>query len=379
MVVDDNVANLTLAENVLEEHYDVMALPSGEKALKILEKVKPDLILLDIMMPGLDGFETLRRMKEIPGCNGIPVIFLTAQTEESNELEGLTLGAVDYITKPFSPPLLLKRVELHLKIVEQTREIQDLYDKMKAQIESELAVARDIQLSMLPKNFSREPQEPFAIYGVLEPAKEVGGDLYDFFYVDDNHFCFLVGDVSGKGVPASLFMAEAKTIIKAIAHSGITTEELLNKANVELCQVNESNMFVTVFLAILNLTTGEFRYTNAGHNPPYILRKNGMIEPLPLQRKPAVGVMDIVKYSGDEAQLAPGESIVLYTDGVTEANNEQEELFGEPRLEGVLQTVASQGPAEVTQAVLQEVKKFSSQVPQFDDITILTFQYQGQK
>jgi sigma-B regulation protein RsbU (phosphoserine phosphatase) len=251
----------------------------------------------------------------------------------------------------------------------------------KERIESELQIAHEIQMSILPKIFPPFPDNlEFDIHATIATAKEVGGDFYDFFLIDDDHLYFTIGDVSGKGVPAALFMAVTKTLIKATAASGATPEQILAKVNNDLCADNDSCMFVTIFLGILNIRTGELAYSNGGHNPPYILYRDGRIEALAIGGGMALGVMEGIAYRSNKLAIGPEDAIFLYTDGITEAVDSGGELFSEQRLQAYLQRVCSPpvGVEEIVQGVVDEVKRFSVGVPQFDDITVLIVRYHQQ-
>lgn len=250
--------------------------------------------------------------------------------------------------------------------------------KQKELIESELTVAREIQMSIVPKIFPAFPGRPeFDIFAVLQPAKEVGGDLYDFFLLDEDHLCFTVGDVSGKGVPASLFMAVTKTLIKAKSDIQLKPDEILAAVNNELCEDNDSAMFVTEFLGILTISTGDIVYSNGGHNLPYVLRKNGSLEMLPRMPGMALGVMEDIPYSYRNIKLDPGDSLIMYTDGVTEAMNESGQLFGESRLEEVLTGVIEKTAEEEVVLIMNTTCQFVDGAQQSDDITIVVIKFLG--
>ena len=245
-------------------------------------------------------------------------------------------------------------------------------------IDKELEFAREIQTSQMPKVFPPYPNiKEFDIYAGMRTAKEVGGDFYDFYFVGENRFAILIADVSGKGIPAAMFMMNAKSVIKSLAETGKSPDEILNKANMKLCENNDAEMFVTCFLGIINLTTGVIEYANAGHNPPVIVHKDGTCSYLKGKRGLVLAGMDDFIYKADKVTLDKGDSIFLYTDGVTEAENMNDELYGEDRLESLLSKCASDTPEQLCEAVINDVDDFSGEREQFDDITMLSFKYNG--
>lgn len=253
-------------------------------------------------------------------------------------------------------------------------------ETVKKRIEGELQVARQIQLSIVPKIFPPFPnRDQFDIHAILEPAKEVGGDLYDFFFLNDDKLCFVIGDVSGKGVPASLFMAVTKTLLKASSHEGIEPDRILARVNNELCADNDSGMFVTAFLGIIHIPSGQVACSNAGHNLPFILRRDGSLEKLPRTPGMALGVMEDIPYGPHGFRVGPGDTILLYTDGITEAMNRQGEMFGDRRLENILSGCVESSASEITARVKDAVFAFADGAEQSDDITVLALKniYRG--
>lgn len=258
----------------------------------------------------------------------------------------------------------------------QLQEAFAVISQQKERMEDELNIAREIQLSMLPLIFPAFPnRQEIGVHAALESAREVGGDFYDFYFTDEEHFCFIIGDVSGKGAPGALFMAVAKTLIKSRAMDDSSPASILTYVNNELARDNEACMFVTAFIVILNVNTGEFVYTNASHNPPYIKREHGGLERLDERHGPIVGGMENMVYLEETGQLFQGDMILLYTDGVTEAMDINEALFNEKRLVDLLNTRAYEDPEDLTDTILQAVMQFQSEAEQADDITILTVQF----
>ncbi len=263
--------------------------------------------------------------------------------------------------------------------ITQQKEMERLLAIANERMSTELNFARDIQMSMLPLIFPAFPtRKEVTIYAVLDPAREVGGDFYDFYFLDDDHLCFVVGDVAGKGAPGALMMAVSKTLIKSRAADDNEPASILTHVNDELSQDNKSSMFVTVFLGVLNVKTGEVIYTNAGHNPPYIKRHDGTLQKIDAFHGPVIGAMPGLPYQQDKDILHPGDVILLYTDGVTEAFNEEEALFSEARLEAVLHSEALPDSAEsIVTDIIEAVNRFVGTAEQSDDITLLTVQYLG--
>jgi sigma-B regulation protein RsbU (phosphoserine phosphatase) len=252
------------------------------------------------------------------------------------------------------------------------RELENANERMS----TELNFARDIQISMLPLIFPAFPdRREVSINAALESAREVGGDFYDFYFLDDDHLAFIVGDVSGKGAPGALMMAVSKTLIKSRAADDSEPASILTHVNNELSEDNISSMFVTVFLAILNVRTGEMVYTNAGHNPPYIRRRNGSVRKLDAFHGPVIGAMPGMPYGQDKDQLVEGDIVLVYSDGVTEAFNEQEELYSEERLEELLRGESLNSDANIVTGIQESLREFVGHAEQSDDITLLAVHF----
>ena len=238
---------------------------------------------------------------------------------------------------------------------------------------SELEIATKIQSSVLPVNFPKTTH--FDIYASMNPAKEVGGDFYDFFFIDENRFVFLIADVSGKGIPAALFMMNAKSLLKSNLLSGYPLDIAISKTNNEFCATNEAGMFLTAFIAILNTATGELEYVNAGHNPP-VVKLNDKVEYLKSDTNLVLSAMENYEYKSSKIFLKPENSILIYTDGVTEAQNAKEEFYGEERLINILNNEI-QDPQNTINSIKADIKEFSDGASQFDDITMLCLKYLG--
>lgn len=233
----------------------------------------------------------------------------------------------------------------------------------------ELDIAREIQQSIVPKSFP--VRDDLRVFADMIPAQEVGGDFYDFFFLDDHRIGLLVGDVSGKGIPAALFMAMTRTLLRSTALAGAGPDDCMKRVNELLIPENTAEMFVTVFYGILDLRTGHLEYSNAGHNPPYVLRADGRIEALPRTRGTVLGMLPGIQFTGSSATLGRGDGLFLFTDGITEAMSMDGTLFDESRLETELEGCAGIAPDEIVRRALGAVARHAAQAPQSDDITAL--------
>ncbi len=250
----------------------------------------------------------------------------------------------------------------------------------KERIESELDIAREIQMSMIPKTFPAFPNKgQIDLYASIEPAKAVGGDFYDFFFLDDTHLCFAIGDVSGKGVPAALFMAVTRTLLRSkVQQSGLTVEQIVASMNKDLVSDNEKNLYVTFFLCILDITSGELEYCNAGHNYPYYHRKSGGMEQLAKTHTVPLGTFDVEPDGADKVILEPGEEVILYTDGLNEAMNADDELYEDVLLDDCLAKLNTESAEQTVLTILKDVEDFTRGAEQSDDLTIAALRYLGE-
>ena len=268
-------------------------------------------------------------------------------------------------------------VDMTRRIEAYTAEVKRVTAE-KERIGAELNVATQIQADMLPRIFPPFPErKEFDLFASMNPAKEVGGDFYDFFLVDDDHLALVMADVSGKGVPAALFMVIAKTLIKNRAQMGDSPAEILSNVNEQLCEGNEAELFVTVWVAVIELSTGRGLAANAGHEHPAIRRKDGQFELVVYRHSPALATMNSIRFREHAFELHPGDSLFVYTDGVTEATNAKNELFGTDRMLAALNREPNAAPHELLRAVRSDIDVFVGDAPQFDDITMLGFHFEG--
>ena len=250
--------------------------------------------------------------------------------------------------------------------------LKNYIDEAAARFDKDLEIAKKIQHSALPSVFPPYPnRKDFSIFASMDAAKEVGGDFYDFYLLDENHLAFLVADVSGKGIPGAMFMMTSKTLIKSYAESGLAVNDIFTQVNAQLCENNEADMFVTAWMGILNLESGLVCYANAGHNPPLVRHKDGSYEYLKGKANFVLAGMEGLRYKEQQLQLQPGDEIYLYTDGVTEAHDINKQLFGEERLRASLNETAGMTTDEICKKVKKDVDVFQGEAEQFDDITML--------
>ncbi|MCG3121426.1 MAG: Regulator of RpoS [bacterium] len=359
-------------EQVLHFEYAI----SGVEALQKLQSHgEVDVVLTDINMPEMDGLTLLAKINEQYPL--VKSVIVSAYGDMSNIRTALNRGAYDFVTKPIDFDNLEITLNKTMQAALTHRQAVRDHDQLLA-LQQELEVARKIQQSIVPRKFPPFPERrEFEIHAEMIPARDVGGDFYDFFLIDDNRLGFVIGDVSGKGVPAALFMAVSKTLLKATALKGLPPEECLQQVNRILHLESVAAMFVTIFYGILNTRTGEVEYANGGHNPPYLLRVGGHIEALAGTGGLVLGAMRNTTYQAKKITLQAGDGIFLYTDGVTEAVDEQNEQFTETRLEESLQRSADAFLPHVVRNTIDAVQKFSNGAPQADDITLLALKYLG--
>ena len=306
-----------------------------------------------------------------------PVLFVTYETSHFAEHHGEFTGLLQKVRGHNEIGTLAKSVEKMSNDIQ--RYIDDLTQATaeKERLGAELNVAKQIQAEMLPRVFPPyENHKEVELFASMEPAKEVGGDFYDFYMIDDDHFAVVVGDVSGKGVPAALFMVITKTLLKDTAAHELDPAKIFEHVNQILCEGNESGLFVTCWLGILTLSTGELKFANAGHNAPLILQ-GGEIKYLSTKPNLMLAGMDGVPYQTHCEKLAKGDRLFIYTDGVTEATNDMNELYGENRLITVMKYAVDKSPRDVIDLVRNDIDEFVNGAPQFDDITMLEMAYMG--
>ena len=353
---------------------DFVFARNGEEALARLTE-NPDirLVLSDINMPVMDGLTLLSQLED--AHPHIRAVIVSAYGDMDNIRTAMNRGAFDFVTKPIHFEDLERTIDKtlrHIRTMEQALEARDRLVTLK----SELDVALNVQQSVLPPQRASRPTHD--MQAVIIPAREIGGDFYDFFSLNDHTVGLVIADVSGKGIPAALFTMVTQAYLKSAARNFASPARCLQDVNELLAENNDACVFVTVFYAVLNLKTGLLRYCNGGHNPPRILRKSGLVEELAGTDDAILGIVPGREYHDGSLQMAPGDGLFLYTDGISEAQNLEHEEFGEWRLDEVLRrSTASEGceTQDIVNGVVQAVQQFVGSAPQSDDLTCIAFRY----
>ena len=382
LVVDDEadlevLIRQKFRKQIRDKEYDFTFAQNGVEALsKIADQPDIGLVLSDINMPEMDGLTLLHRINELKNPV-LKAIIVSAYGDMDNIRVAMNRGAFDFLTKPIDfndlETTIAKTLEQLAVLRQATTDREQLLS-----VRNDLNTAARIQQSILPQTFPPFPDRTeFDIYARMTPAKEVGGDFYDFFFIDHDRLAFVIGDVSGKGVPAAIFMAVSRTLLKAIATQVVNPGESLRRINSMLIPESGGRMFVTIFYGVLNTRTGEVQFSFGGHNPPYIKRKEGPVERLNHESGFLLGMLDDMEYDVHKIVLHPGDTMLLYTDGVTEAMNGREKLFEESRLESSLQRLNGAPLKEMLEGINADLMQFADGAPQADDITMLALQYKG--
>ena len=365
LLVDDARANLDILVEGLKGEYKLSLAMNGETALQIAAQAGIDLVLLDIVMPGMDGYEVCRRLRADPKTAELPIVFLSSLEDARNKARGFEAGANDYVTKPFELLEVQARVRALLKAKAWS-------DAVKEQLAADLRVAHDIQMGMIPRDFTALGAAfGVQLAGVLEPAREVGGDLYSAFAGASGRLVLLIGDVSGKGIPASLFMVRASSLARLLARDSIEPERILARLNDELSVDNPSGMFVTMLCAVFDPRSGHLAMANGGHGRPVLLREGEAPRWAVERLGTALGFEPGLDFERTDLVLQPGDTLVLYTDGVNEAFDPGDACYGNDRLLADLAPLAAHPADEVAAGLLRQVRTFAAGAPQSDDIAIL--------
>jgi sigma-B regulation protein RsbU (phosphoserine phosphatase) len=370
LIVDDVKANVDILVQALAGEYKLSVALGGQQAIDAVQRTPPDLILLDIVMPDIDGYEICRLLRAAEATRELPIMFLSSLEDVKDKARGFEVGGNDYLTKPFEILEVKARVRSLLKA-------KSYADAVKAAAERDLRIAREIQTGLLPASIPAQIQGTgLDVDAVLEPAHLVGGDLFEVLRLGER-VLVAVGDVSGKGIPAALFMAVTMTILRSMARQGHAPEEILRQLNDELLEQNPRGMFVTLQLMVFDPVNRRVTCASAGHHaavrmtpgqpPRFAFTASGRV----------LGLMPAEDVGAETLPLEPGETFVLFTDGVSEAFGPNGELFGEERLLSHLQASPGASARETTLGILEAVRRHAGGAKQSDDITVVSVRYAG--
>jgi len=372
LIVDDTPLNIGVISGALKDSYKTKVATNGEKALALASaEEKPDLILLDIMMPGMDGYEVCSRLKADPATSEIPIIFLTGQTSAEDETRGFEVGAVDYVHKPFSPAVVKARVRSHILL----REARAQLASQLLALNTELEMARQIQLSILPHSIPKLTGLDIAAHYL--PMTSVAGDFYDFIQIDDKHIGVLIADVSGHGLPSALIASMLQVALTGQAGHAAEPAKVLLGLNRALCGKFTQN-FVTAAYVYVDLENNLMRYAGAGHPPMLQWRNSTGKATQVVENGLVLGIVDEASYEALEFLLEPGDRYVLCTDGILEAANSAQEQFGADRLMNFMKNHKHLEAEPFSQSLLDDLSGWFNQTVdqgQQDDITLLVIDY----
>ena len=356
-----------MRRDIRSGRYKFVFAQNGVEALeKLRQENDIDMVLSDINMPQMDGLTLLEQIPKVDP--NIRSVIISAYGDMKNIRTAMNRGAFDFVTKPVDFEDLRVTIDRTLRNMAEWREALQSRDRLVA-LQNELDVARGMQQSILPTRFPKDPS--YAVYGKMQPARNVGGDFFDVMYLNDGRVGLAVADVSDKGVPAALFMMSSRALLKGAAIGVGLPGEVLREVNDLLIEDNEGGMFVTLLYAVYDPSSRELTYANGGHNSPLVVHPDGTSALFPLTDGIALGIAPDLSYKQNTMTLSPGDSVIFYTDGVTEAMNSEEEEFGLDPLSEFFRTNPPENPEETTAAVFDAVNAFAGEMAQSDDITCL--------
>ena len=369
LIVDDVKANVDILVGALRDEYKLSVALSGQQALDAVRVSAPDLVLLDIVMPDIDGYEVCRRLRAAEATHELPVMFLSSLEDVRDKAYGFEVGGNDYLSKPFEILEVKARVRSLLKA-------KAYAEAVKEAAERELRVAREIQIGLLPADIATLTDGTgLEIHALLEPARQVGGDLYSVQRLNEDRLLVAIGDVSGKGIPAALFMAVAMTLLRNMVRHGKPLEQILCEINDELFSHNPRHMFVTLQCLIIDVAKRTVRCANAGHHAAIRVRSGAPPEPVLTSTGRVLGLLPADEITTQTMPFLPGDTLVLFTDGVSEAYGPDGDLYGDERLHDHLASSPHGSARETACGVLDAVRAHADGAKQSDDITVVAVRF----
>lgn len=379
LVVDDEkdpeiIIRQKYRQKIQDQVYDFYFAHNGIEALQQLQN-QPDIsiVITDINMPEMDGLELIHQIKALHNPI-LKTIIISAYDDMSNIRTAMNFGAVDFLTKPIDLNDLSITIENTIRSIQEIRSLI-LDQKQLITLKQDLKIAQNIQNSFLPKNNTITDNSQIFVFGSTHPALEVGGDFYDFFHIDDERLGFVIGDVAGKGIGAAMFMGVSRVLMRATGLTGKKSHECISYVNNIICDTSE-DIFVAIFYGIVNVLTGEVDFTNAGHTAPFILKKDGKVENIPISHNTVVGVTPNYQYKQGTLNLSHGDTFFICTDGLTEAFNKENIIYGKERIIQQLKPLFEATPETIVKHMIQDVLNYSKDTKQMDDVTLLAVKFE---
>ena len=373
LIVDDSRTIVALISSILKEDYDTVTANNGLEAIEANDRAKPDLILMDVEMPVMDGFEACKKIKEQSKNTFIPIIFITSKGDLQSMKTGLKAGAEDYLTKPFESEELLARVQAVLRTKKLYTQLVEAY----AIIDHERDAIAQIQKSLICQKLPKAPGYNF--FADYQPSAKASGDYYDFIQIDDDHLGVLVADVSGHGTPAAVIMAMMRVLIRSFLAKVSSPKEVLETINTILCENQDSGHFITAFYGVIHLPSRVMKFASAGHNPPLLIEyETGKIQHLNNEKGFPLMIHCLNEIEEREIPLPPNSKLVCYTDGLTEARGKGSDMYGLNRLgKKSLELGQSQNAVELGLALKQDLHDFLGECEFTDDFTLMIVETEG--
>jgi serine phosphatase RsbU (regulator of sigma subunit) len=365
VVDDDHLNRMVMGKYLEEEGHCVTFAVNGREALELLVSQSFDMVLLDIEMPEINGYQVLEQVMADPLLRDIPVIVTSAVEQMDSVVRCIEMGAEDYLTKPVDRVLLKARIDASL----EKKHLRDKQTRLLRQFEREMEIARRTQLSILP--YPLPAPAGYRLGALMIPARAVGGDFYDVIDLGNQRWGVVIGDVSDKGLPAALFMTLTYSLLRAEASRQTAPEQALINVNRTLMSMNAASMFVTVLCGILDGQQGTFSYARAGHPPPLVVTSEGELIETPMKSSQAIGLFDTIEIDAQTLLFPRGGMIFMYSDGLSEAANQQDEQFGEGQLPAYFTKQLPPDPQEICEGLWEDVQRFCGDQPQQDDFTVL--------